>query len=343
MKSINIIGDCIVHTSIGQLALTVIAQLKKAGYDVRFSPLNYDEGKMQIPKEVKKVMISCIQKPALVIASVCSLHRVTKPGESVAFVFIETTKVDEEYVKLLNKFKAVIVASDFNKKAFSSSGVKVPIYKVQLGVDMNVFMPVGDKLPQHCVFSTVGCMSHGERRKNLDMLMYAFVRALGKKEDAALWIKCFEECQLPTLTHPRIQIIRKCLQPDILAQFYQKSTAAIFASAAEGYGLPQLEAMVCGKPVINVNWGGVQEFFRPGQNGYAIEHKIEKADYHYNNVGEWAMPDFESIIEQMIYVYENRVEAFVMGQRAAMMTSHMSHEWMGANLLKVLKRIGLVL
>lgn len=60
----------------------------------------------------------------------------------------------------------------------------------------------------------------------------------------------------------------KVLRPDTsaLAQYYANSDLFVSASWFEGFGLPPLEAMTCGTPVVMTDSGGVRDYARPGEN-----------------------------------------------------------------------------
>ena len=340
---LNLITEAISFVSIGRIGAAFGVHAKRMGVDVKCAPLMVDETKAPFSREVKKLFVATVPRPAFVIASISGLDRVGSLRDTVLMTFIETTQAKPEFVASMNECKAIIAASKWNAQVFRESGVKVPIHVVNLGIDTEVFKPRIDVLPKGCIISTVGRMMHGPRRKNIDLVMYAFLRTLADKEDAMLWVKCFDDCALPDIKHPRIQVIRDFLTEEKMAAFYQESTAVVFGSAAEGFGLPQLEAIMCGKPIANVNFGGVREFFRPGKNGYLIESREEKVEYTYNNCGSWQTPSFDSLCETMKYIYKNRVDALAMGLQGAKKVRHMSYEWMTRNVLEVLKKYRIVL
>ncbi len=58
-----------------------------------------------------------------------------------------------------------------------------------------------------------------------------------------------------------------------LAELYSSSDLFVFASHIEGYGLPPLEAMACGTPVITTDCKGVKDFVVDGENSLLIPPK----------------------------------------------------------------------
>ena len=53
---------------------------------------------------------------------------------------------------------------------------------------------------------------------------------------------------------------------DVLVQSYQEADLFLFTSLYEGFGMPPLEAMACGLPVVTTDCGGVREFVIDGYN-----------------------------------------------------------------------------
>jgi glycosyltransferase involved in cell wall biosynthesis len=51
-----------------------------------------------------------------------------------------------------------------------------------------------------------------------------------------------------------------------MSEFYGRCDIFVFSSRGEGFGLPALEAMAVGCPVITTDSGGVRQFATDGQN-----------------------------------------------------------------------------
>lgn len=81
--------------------------------------------------------------------------------------------------------------------------------------------------------------------------------------DLYLWIASKEPCDLQTNIPYRF-----IFRPEVpeLANLYAQCDLFVSASWYEGFGLPPLEAMACGAPVVLTDSRGVREYARPGVN-----------------------------------------------------------------------------
>ncbi|MGE0622636.1 MAG: glycosyltransferase family 4 protein [Pseudomonadales bacterium] len=78
--------------------------------------------------------------------------------------------------------------------------------------------------------------------------------------------------QIPSqLARERIEFIPSVPQAELL-NAYQSADVFIFPSVwQEPFGMPLIEAMACGKPVVTTNSGGIPEFVKAGINGLLVE------------------------------------------------------------------------
>jgi glycosyltransferase involved in cell wall biosynthesis len=128
------------------------------------------------------------------------------------------------------------------------------------GIDLSVFRPAPPRQEgERVVVGTIGRL--GEAKGYPD-----FLRALDLlPADLPIEVRVAapDPVELPgrfpsTVEHPRPE--RE------MAEFYGRCDLFVFSSRTEGFGLPALEAMAVGCPVITTDSGGVRQFATDGEN-----------------------------------------------------------------------------
>jgi len=87
---------------------------------------------------------------------------------------------------------------------------------------------------------------------------------------------------------------------------------------SEGFGLPLLEAMALGKPVIATGWSGNADFMS-AENSFPVRYALVKLDRDhgpYERGQIWAEPDLRHAAECMRGVVADRTQALLVGRRA---------------------------
>lgn len=133
---------------------------------------------------------------------------------------------------------------------------------VPCGIDTEVFFPEGEREP-----ATVCMLYHQDPRKGADEGLEALAR-LGKLVPE-LQVEC-PGTVAPASLPPRVRFRLQPHDAEIRALF-SRATALLYPSRYEGFGLPPLEAMACGCPVVTTRVGAVPEFARHGVNAFIVE------------------------------------------------------------------------
>jgi glycosyltransferase involved in cell wall biosynthesis len=210
------------------------------------------------------------------------------------------------------------VPSEFVRRMYLDSGVDSErVHVVPNGVDLERFTPEGPKLDLDGVpaegvrFLFVGGMIP---RKGPDLLLRAWLEAFDGREDVTLIVKDFgatgvyargdrsdlrEHVEAGRL--PRIVHLEDELDDDEMAALYRSAHVLVHPYRGEGFGMPVLEAMACGIPVV-VTGGGPTDEFCPEGAGWRIPS--ERVTLGENKVGHfrttqapWLLePDVASLV-----------------------------------------------
>ncbi|RAP75126.1 glycosyltransferase family 4 protein [Paenibacillus montanisoli] len=206
----------------------------------------------------------------------------------------ETTRIPRRWRAPLNKADAVFVPSKQNMRALRSSGVKRPIYIVPHGVNARFFNPRSKKLPVReakgrFVFVSVFGFQH---RKNPEALLRAYWEEFNSSDKVLLLIKTNGYARYENAKWIRSRILaykrrlglhRKKTAPVVimggklsswkLRGIYTRGNAFVLPTRGEGVGLPFLEALASGIPVIATGWGGHMDFLT-WRNAFLVPYKL---------------------------------------------------------------------
>ncbi|MFL1677414.1 glycosyltransferase [Paenibacillus thiaminolyticus] len=247
----------------------------------------------------------------------------------IGYTMLEVDGVPEEWVHQCNRMDEIWVPSQFNAETFRNSGVRVPIRIMPLGVDPNYFHPGIRSARFSDRFTFLSVFEWGERKNPEDMLRtFANVFAndnvllVCKIMNADPTINVLAEIRKLNLKHAESKILilyNQKLPSYLLGSLYRSADCFILPTRGEGWGMPILEAMACGLPVIATDWSAQRDFLNE-RTGYPIRVKqlvpaVAKCPYYANF--RWADPDYDHLAFLMRHVYENREAARERGLNAA--------------------------
>ncbi len=160
----------------------------------------------------------------------------------------QTTKQDAiDILKISEKkIKVIYEAADSEYSPRNQNEIKAVKEKFKIKGDF--FLCVGTREPRKNISQVI--VAFTQLSKELPNLSLVVAGKYGWGEDAA-------ESKIKNL-ESRIKILGYTEKED-LARLYSGAKAFIYPSLHEGFGLPILEAMACGAPVITSNVGSMKE------------------------------------------------------------------------------------
>lgn len=163
---------------------------------------------------------------------------------------------------MASKADIIISDSEFTKnKIVERLGVNSEKIKVvHLGVDQKIFKP--NKKLKEKDFLKIGYLGGFGERKNIDVLIKAFSKLdadakliLGGRGPQKRYLK-----ELVKKLGVQNKVIFKGFIPQKdIVNFYQNLDLFVFPSSIEGFGIPLIEAMSCGIPVVTSNTSSMPE------------------------------------------------------------------------------------
>lgn len=242
----------------------------------------------------------------------------------IAFSATEVDGIPKQWVQCFNEMDEVWVTSEFCRQSFINSGVVVPCFNIGEGVDPNYFHPEIKPFPNPPKekFRFLSNFAWG-KRKGVDVLFEAFRKEFKKGEDVCLMLKTLpafwghnikDELNLVYQSKDAapVYLYEMDLPKWELPRLYASAHCFLWPSRGEGFGLPALEALASGLPIIASNHSAHLEFLtkdgKPRPGVLLLDGKVEKyvkGDSIYYPGFNWFNPSVDHMRKLMREVYNN--------------------------------------
>lgn len=310
----TIVGELSSLSGFGQHLIRMFRYFQAHDVFVSVRPIkSIEKSGSMIPMDIRANVVNARQPEDWELLIAHPVHVPTPGRKTIYFTMWESTQPPGNVVENLNQAEAVIVPCEWNRECFELHGVRKPIHLVPLGFDPSIFQYKAPLSTGVTVFSAAGRTANGRDRKGLDGTIRAFRAAFPYEENVRLRIKCHDDCKIPEIKDPRIEVIRAHLSEEDVAKFLAESHCFVSCATGEGWGLWQLQAMAVGRPVIAAVYGGLKEFMGDN-NSFPVKYRETQSSEHWG--GFWAQPDLESVIAQMRRVHADHEEAAEIGKVA---------------------------
>jgi len=230
------------------------------------------------------------------------------------------------------------VPSQFVRDTFLRGGVRADrVVVIPNGVDTKIFTPDGPtSRPQGARKFAFLFVGGAIQRKGVDLLLEAYQAAFDSGDDVSLILIISgsagayqHNSLLPQIqraandpSFPHVQPLIDSFDDTTLASLYRGCDAFVLPYRGEGFGMPLLESMACGKPVITTALGPSTDFCST-KTAYLIAAREEEVGDDPPPLGPlagkftWFEPDFADLVRTLRHVYEHRDEAAQRGRVAA--------------------------
>ena len=304
--------------------------------------LGYASGARGACAALKKVGISVVDDAEIVIhyTSPHFFKPEEYPGKvNILFTMWEAEDLPPELIDFIAKADYIIVPSKNSKETIKKAGIPATVYVCHQGIDTDFFAykhrQVG-ALPIRYLW--VGAPN---LRKGYDLAVKAFHHAFhGRDANVQLYIKSsfFErEGEITLLPKNQAMIDTRNLSLEGLRELYYSAHVFFFPSRGEGAGLPPLEAMSSGLPVIAPAYTGMRDYmFAP--HSYPVEYHLAYANYGVDT--KFCEADMDDLVAKLKRTYDNIRFALYKGKKASeFVAEKFSLKSMGERLKVILEKI----
>lgn len=255
------------------------------------------------------------------------------------FTMLETDKITPAWVSILNRLDGCLVPTPFNVKTFMESGVKVPITVIPFGVDFDLYTldkePLLSKEEVTTTFNflCVGQWTFGDR-KNISQTVLSFLKTFRTNKDVGLIIKVYErgagtidkiQCVekinairkhagLEVGEGPKVYLVHGALTEEEMSRLYHNSDVFLLPSSGEAFGMPIIEAVASGLPVITTG-GTAPDTYLNMEKTILLNYKTVPIrrelfwQHVYEPPQQIVEPSWEEFEKMLIRVYEKQTLA----------------------------------
>lgn len=264
-----------------------------------------------------------------------------EPGKfHIGRVFWETDKLPPAFAINVNLLDEIWTGSEFNAQAIRNAGVNdVPIKIIPEAIDTewdtSSIKPYKNASEGFVFYS----LFEWTERKNPTALIQAFCQEFSGVKDVSLVIKSyvdnFHEENKQEVRHllqrakrnsggaepPPIYLYPNIMDRGQIYRFHRSGKVFVSAHRGEGWGVPQMEAMLMGNPIISTNLGGIHEYLTHKENALLVDNKLIPLTQNSRNMQwylpdqKWAAVDLGDLKANMRWAYEHQDEMKEIGLR----------------------------
>ena len=270
------------HTGYSKANRNFLYGMSSVGIDVAISPMS----DINDISSSEKCLLDRFRKipsddSILIHSAIPSFHQKFSHRYNILYTTVEASTIPVQFIDACDDYDEIWVASDFCKDVFLSHGLRKSIHVVPNSVDNRLYCenvkPITVK-PNLRDFIFISVLSWNYR-KGYDILLKAYLSAFSRDDNVSLLLvspyQYDNHGQRSFLVDAEIKEmikqyggsspahISRCGNPieeHDMPRLYAACDCFVLPSRGEGFGLPYMEASLCGLPIIATNYSGQRMF-----------------------------------------------------------------------------------
>ena len=320
---VNITYACFLnHTGFGYAARNYLRALKH--HDIRLIPIGKSISKAITIKHFNffKSLEDKKQRKNTLLILHCipdMFRRIRQEGPRMAVATFEGSNPPQRWINNLNGLEAILTPSRHTQEVFSQ--VQAPSYYLPHCLDFTEYNLDVKPLYNFDKFTFLFSATW-HQRKGYETLLQAWNEEFSTEKDVVLVIKTSDKNKAQSDINrlfkkkfDNIKFISEILLDEQLPSFYKSFDCLVLPTLGEGFGLPGLQCLGVGVPIIITNYSGVQDYANVN-NSYLLQperffspkKRPLDAYYQFSNQ-KWPLISVSQLRQKMRYVYENYKEA----------------------------------
>jgi len=257
---------------LSKIGISFRKKIKKKNSKLMINALKKQDYDLFIPTYYNPYFLEYIGNKPFVLTVYDMIHELFPNYFNDAYIIIKNKCL------LIERATKIIAVSENTKKDILKIYPRIDQSKIEViyhGNSITINQKIKVKLPENYILF----VGSRENYKNFNFLINAIIDLL--KKDVTLKILCagggkFTNKEIEFLENLEIrnQVIQLNFEENQLGIFYKKAKCFVFPSSYEGFGIPVLESMACGCPIILTNFSSFPEV--AGNAGIYFELNDEK-------------------------------------------------------------------
>ncbi|MFE7524836.1 glycosyltransferase [Kitasatospora sp. NPDC057542] len=329
-STVNLAGEFYVHDGYAGISEYIAVGLSRLGIRVNLLPFKTDRNGLSAE------LLRILEQSGPEVPGPLIFNSWVRPEldrfagrEHLVHTMWESSRLPDCWLEPLNRARALMVPTRFVADMFRASGIRVPIEITPDGVDPMVYPYVARPEREGITTLVVGTVVP---RKHVPQAIRAWQLAFEDDPTARLVIKArFGEEGRAGLTvrDERITIVSENEPSRGILHWYEQADV-LLALGSEGFGLPLIEGMATGLPVIALSSEGQGDVCADAADLVLAVPPAAWEDVfepHLGHCGVRGVPDVREVARLLRWVADHRTEARALGLAASEWTHRERNIW----------------